>query len=384
VKVLTVISEVIIKSDGSETVDRSFNIITNEYSKFFDKVNIIGPGEKDFEFVKGLNPKVFYTSTTLYAKPIKSRLKYYLNAKKAKAYFKNIIERGDTEIVQIRIPSLFSLMAFSVVKRLKLPLTTYIAGEWYSSFVANYTFIGSKVIANILDNYQKKIIRDSVPVSAGKEITFIYKKINDIYPYFSTTHKEVIRSDKDNPILQLLYVGTLETRKRVVDAISTVKLLKDKKIKVIFNIVGHGVERKNLEIQVKELGLDDSVIFHGHISDTNKLEDQYKNADMFIFPSISEGTPKVLAEAMSYGAIPIAVKSTGSIRFIIEDNNNGFLVDAYSPSQMADKVTKVLNSKELQQKMQNFCYVYAEKHTITNEVNNLWQHVFSELKKIKK
>jgi len=378
-KTLTIISEVFIEEDGSQTVDRSFNIIIDEYSKHFERVNIIGPGKRDFKFIQGNNKKIFFTATTLYAKPLKQRLKYYLNIFKVKKYFKTIIKEGNTDIVQIRIPSLFSMVAFSVVQDLKLPFTTYIAGEWYSSFVANYKFIGNTLIAKVLDNNQKIIIKNSIPVSAGKEISDMYKDINEIYPYFSTTHKEAYKINKSNTILQLLYVGRLENLKRITDAIEAVKILKDKKVNVILNIVGDGVEKSNLLKLVKTLKLEDSIVFHGHISNTKELEAQYKKADIFVFPSVSEGTPKVLAEAMSYGVIPIAVKDTGSIRYIIKDKKNGFLIDSYSPKQIAEKISFIKNSKESQDMMQEECYKYAKEHTITKEVENMWNYIFQRL-----
>ena len=378
-KTLTIISEVFIKEDGSETLDRSFNIIINEYSKYFDRINIIGPGVKDFRFTQGKNKKLFFTSTTLYAKPIRKRIYYYLQLNKVKKYFKEILENGNSDIVQIRIPSLFSMVAYSVVKDLNLPLTTYIAGEWESSFIANYKFVGNTFVAKLLDNNQKKIIKNSIPVSAGPEIAEIYKKENLIYPYFSTTHKEAFKIEKQNDSLQLLFVGRLEGLKRVEDGLLALKILVEKSINIHFNIVGDGVQKQNIEKLIKENNLSKSVTLHGHVSDTLCLEQLYRQSDVFVFPSVSEGTPKVLAEAMSYGAIPIAVRDTGSIRHIISDGKNGFLVDSYSPEQIADKIRLILDSKEIQKNMQNYCYQYAKQHTIVREVENMWNHIFKRL-----
>ena len=378
-KTLTIISEVFIKEDGSETLDRSFNIIINEYSKYFDRINIIGPGVKDFRFTQGKNKKLFFTSTTLYAKPIRKRIYYYLQLNKVKKYFKEILENGNSDIVQIRIPSLFSMVAYSVVKDLNLPLTTYVAGEWESSFIANYKFVGNTFVAKLLDNNQKKIIKNSIPVSAGPEIAEIYKKENLIYPYFSTTHKEAFKIEKQNDSLQLLFVGRLEGIKRVEDGLLALKILVEKSINIHFNIVGDGVQKQNIEKLIKENNLSKSVTLHGHVSDTLCLEQLYRQSDVFVFPSVSEGTPKVLAEAMSYGAIPIAVRDTGSIRHIISDGKNGFLVDSYSPEQIADKIRLILESKEIQKNMQSYCYQYAKEHTIVREVENMWDHIFKRL-----
>jgi glycosyltransferase involved in cell wall biosynthesis len=378
-KTLTIVSEVFIKEKGTETVDRSFNIILDEYSKHFERINIIGPGTKDFKFIQGKNNKLFFTSTTFYAKPIKKRITYYLQLNKVKKYFKEILEEGNSDIVQIRIPSLFSMLSYSVVKDLKLPLTSYIAGEWESSFIANYKFFGNKLVAKLLDNNQKEIIKNSIPASAGPEIAEIYKNENSIYPYFSTTHKEAYVIEKNNDIFNLLFVGRLEGIKRVEDALLALKMLLEQSIDVHFHIVGNGVQKQNIEKLIKENNLSKNVTLHGHISDSVLLEKLYKQADIFVFPSVSEGTPKVLAEAMSYGAIPIAVRDTGSIRHIITDGLNGFLVDAYSPKQIADKINLVLVSKDLQKNIQSNCYQYAKEHTIVREVENMWNHIFKKL-----
>ena len=378
-KTLTIISEVFIKEDGSETLSRSFNIIINEYSKYFDRINIIGPGIKDFRFTQGKNKKLFFISTTLYAKPIRKRISYYLQLNKVKKYFKEMLQEGDTSIVQIRIPSLFSMAAYSVVKDLNLPLTTYIAGEWESSFIANYKFVGNTFVAKLLDNNQKKIIKNSIPISAGPKIAEIYKKENLIYPYFSTTHKEAFIVEKSNDVFELLFVGRLEGIKRLEDGLLALKILLEQSINIHFNIVGDGVQKQNIEKLIKENNLSKSVTLHGHVSDTLFLEQMYRQSDVFVFPSVSEGTPKVLAEAMSYGAIPIAVKDTGSIRHIISDGKNGFLVDSYSPEQIADKIRLILESKEIRKNMQSYCYKYAKEHTIVKEVENMWDHIFKRL-----
>lgn len=378
-QVLTIISEVVIKRDGSETVSRSFNIIINEYSKHFKRINVIGPGENDFEFIKGINPNVFYTSTTIYNTKLIKRVNYILQISVAKSYFENILKKAGSDIVQIRIPSIFSMMSYPVVKAMKLNLTVYIAGDWRKSFVANYRFLGNSLIAKFLDYSQQKIISNSIAISAGPELAIVYKKLNDIYPYRSTTHKTAYKCEKNNDILELLFVGRLEGLKRIEDGIFALKKLLQQNVYARFHIVGNGVMNRKIIELINNHGLKNNIILHGYISDTTKLESLYRQSDVFIFPSVSEGTPKVLAEAMSYGVIPIAVRTTGSVRYIIKDGQNGFLVDAYSPEQIAAKIILIADSKERQLYMQDRCYEYAKEHTISNEVEKMWKHISAKI-----
>lgn len=304
--------------------------------------------------------------------------------KKVKNYFNDIIKKGNTDIVQIRIPSLFSMAAYLSVKELKLPLTTYIAGDWKSSFTLNYKFFGNNLVISIFDFLQKKIIKNSVPVAAGPELAKAYESINSVYPYFSTTHKEAYNVIKNNDVLQLLYVGRLEELKRVQDGILALKILLNDGIKAELHIVGDGVKKQSIINLINELQIKEHVVMHGYISNEKQLEELYKIADIFILPSVSEGTPKVLTEAMSHGAIPIAVYNAGSVKHIIEDEKNGFLVEPYSPEQIAKKIKVLLNSNQLKLKMQQNCYEYAKEHTITKEVENMWKYIFEELKRNKK
>jgi glycosyltransferase involved in cell wall biosynthesis len=171
----------------------------------------------------------------------------------------------------------------------------------------------------------------------------------------------------------------LENLKRIDDALYALKFFKDYKKDFLFHIVGDGVEKNRLFKLANDLQLESNVVFHGYVSDTEKIEELYKKANIFLFPSISEGTPKVLAEAMSFGVIPIAVKTTGSIPYIIENRNNGFLVNKKSPEEIAEAIKELINNEILYKKMVENCYEYAKEHTLQKEVEKMWDFVFSKM-----
>ncbi|EKO3729984.1 glycosyltransferase family 4 protein [Vibrio metschnikovii] len=380
-KKLLVVCEVFISDDGKSTVSRSFNAILNEYKKHFDRVDVIGPSKNNttIDDVKNVNG-IYYWGTNLYSKKIKDRFKYLLFSRRSRLFFKSVFNESQPDLIQFRVPSIFSFVAFDILKNSEARLTSYISGEWYSSFISNYNFIGNKIVAKILDYKQLTIIKNTVCVSAGPQVAEIYKKHNSIFPYFSTTHTRINRCHKPDDCLNLIFLGRLEGLKRVEDAIKSISILIDKYnfSRIKLNIYGDGKDRKRLENLVFDLGLESNVIFHGYVNEVDVLEKAYINSHFLVFPSISEGTPKVLAEAMSFGVIPVAVKTTGSIRFIIDHLNNGILVDAYSPEAIAREIKHLSDNIEEMNTIRNNCYSYAELHTLSNEVTRLWEYVFCQ------
>ncbi|MEZ9452520.1 glycosyltransferase family 4 protein [Vibrio splendidus] len=380
-KRILVVCEVFISPDGNKTVSRSFNSILKEYKKHFDRIDVIGPCEKNISCSEGELEGMFFWGTELYSKKIKDRIAYLASVSKSRKFFNTVLAESQPDIIQFRIPSVFSFVAYAHLKSSGAILTSYISGEWYSSFISNYNFLGNKVVAKALDYKQLDIIKNTISVSAGPEVGEIYKKHNTIYPYFSTTHQKVSYVEKSNDVINLIFLGRLEGLKRVEDGIAALSILVNKygMDNVVLNLYGDGKNRNILEQQVLALELEDKVKFHGYVNDVNVLNEAYSKAQFLIFPSVSEGTPKVLAEAMSFGVIPVAVGSTGSIRHIIENKSNGILVEAYSPEEIADEVFKTFDSPSTLQAMRNSCYTYAEKHTLENEVARMWEYIFSNI-----
>ena len=89
------------------------------------------------------------------------------------------------------------------------------------------------------------------------------------------------------------------------------------------SIVGDGPERVNLEKMATDLGIHKRVIFHGHLKDFTL---QLSEAQIFVLPSLKEGFPNALIEAMS---VPLACISTDFLKGkndIVKDGVNGLIV----------------------------------------------------------
>ena len=136
--------------------------------------------------------------------------------------------------------------------------------------------------------------------------------------------EQVIRSKSlDHGQLSLCFVGRLEQEKGIGLLISALKQLsttqKDR-IKAV-HVVGYG--KSESDYKTLALTTDLNFQFHGYLSRTD-VHRIYKDSHAIVLPSASEGFPKVIAEAMNYGCLPL-VSDISSLSHYIEDGKSGFL-----------------------------------------------------------
>jgi len=128
-------------------------------------------------------------------------------------------------------------------------------------------------------------------------------------------------------------VANLTARKRIDHALQVVAAVRASGAPASLDIVGDGGERERLEVQVRRLGLDDAVRFHGYVPGA---ADRYAEASWTLLTSTSEGAPLVLLEAMARGCLPVAYDIRYGPADTIVDGWNGFLVeDADIPAAAA-------------------------------------------------
>jgi glycosyltransferase involved in cell wall biosynthesis len=118
--------------------------------------------------------------------------------------------------------------------------------------------------------------------------------------------------------------------------------LDNSQVKVL--LCGNG-EIEKVSKCVAGLGLKEVVELPGWISgqEKKKLLDE---AYLYVLPSYFEGLPMSILEALATGT-PVITTPVGGIPDAVRDGYNGFLVPTNSPQQIADRIEKVLNDKNL-------------------------------------
>lgn len=109
-------------------------------------------------------------------------------------------------------------------------------------------------------------------------------------------------------------------------------------------IIGDGQDRPALENFCRETGLAGRVLFLGY---QDKVADYYQILDLLVLPSLSEGLPNTILEAMSFG-IPVLASEVGGVPEVIE-NGNGVMVPPGDAEALAAGMIKLLGDRALRQ-----------------------------------
>jgi glycosyltransferase involved in cell wall biosynthesis len=180
----------------------------------------------------------------------------------------------------------------------------------------------------------------------------------------------------------LISVGRLTKQKGYPYMIDAMQILKQN-FDLIWIILGEGEERTNLEKEIQAKNLQKHIFLLGNVENV----EEYLNAsDIFVMPSLWEGLPLSLLEAMA-ASLPVIATRVGGIPEVITDGINGFLVAPRSSQELAKKIKYVLNlPSDTREKI-----VKIARETIThkfslNKMINEYQKLYQELieKKIKR
>ncbi len=139
-------------------------------------------------------------------------------------------------------------------------------------------------------------------------------------------------------------VANLYKNKGLTYLIEAAKIINNPEI--IFAVIGEGEEFGNLKLQIANCKLEDRVKLLGSITDSYRY---LKAFDLFVLPSIKEGLPYTILEAMA-AQIPIIATRVGGIPEMIENNKTGVLVKARDNQDLAEKIIAFFKNKTTAQK----------------------------------
>lgn len=146
---------------------------------------------------------------------------------------------------------------------------------------------------------------------------------------------------------ELLFVGSLESRKGVITLLEALTLLRKKPVYCRF--VGDGPLANTLSKEADRLGISHHCEFVGSQPRAN-LGAYYKRADCFILPSISEGLPVVILEALASG-LPVVASHVGGIPDAVQHGKTGFLVPPCDAMALANAIVRVCEDVDLRKSM---------------------------------
>lgn len=154
--------------------------------------------------------------------------------------------------------------------------------------------------------------------------------------------------------IDVCYVGRLEKPKGVEYIIKAIKILpiSEKERIGSIHLVGNGPDLELFKEMTAET--DVNFIFHGFLS-RDEVFGIYKKSQVFLMPTMaSEGFPKVIAEAMNFGCLPV-VSTVSSIGQYVKNFETGICIENVNTKEIVKALTIVMNlgNEEYQEMMSN-------------------------------
>lgn len=153
----------------------------------------------------------------------------------------------------------------------------------------------------------------------------------------------------ENEIPIVLSVARFTQQKRLFDLMDAAEILKSRGRPLRFRFIGEGPLKKELHDRKFVKGLADEVTLVPTMS-APELADEYRRADMVVLCSENEGFGMTLVEAQLCGKPVIGTRS-GGITDIIEEGQNGLLVNPGKPKELADAIEYLLVDTQERQRL---------------------------------
>ncbi len=280
-----------------------------------------------------------------------------------------IVEEWNPDIIYIHGLLADGLIGLRLKRKYNKPLLVNVWGEdvtkfskeMFSKSLAKLTLKNSDAIIS-----QSSFLKNEINRVGLTKKKFFIITTGALLSNFKAKNKfksrEILNLPKNKKII--LFVGHLIPRKGVKYLIRAIKLLLKRDKNVLCCIIGKGNTENSLKKLTVELNLENYVKFLGEKN--SKEVAKYMNAcDIFVLPSLNEGLPVVLCEALACGKPVVATKVAGTPELVNKDV--GYLVRPKDANDLAEKILLALNKKWNKEKLLK----RAREFSVTNSVKKL-------------
>lgn len=345
------------------------------YLNVFENVKVVARTKK-IQNIDGKKLRVDGEAVEVFPIPFyqgpKELLKVYL---KIQSKLKGV--DNDCDAALMRMPSQTATMVYQHLSR-RIP----VAGEIVYDMMDDVNQSGQNPILKILNiitsNRLKKFCLNANGVSYVTEhsIQSHYPSHSMIYgssdSYFHTHYSTITLSEdaftgprnfsgKTEIKLVLSSVAMNSERKGERVVIETVKKCRDKGYKVSAMLIGDGLLRSSFENYAKKLGVDNYIEFTGLLPSSDHVRTAMFDADIFIFPTMGEGLPRGILEAMAIG-LPVLSTPVGGIPEVIDSK---YLFSPLDSDSFSDMVCQLIDNTDELNKMSEINFIKSKEFNNT-------------------
>ena len=362
------------------------------YLEIFDSIRIV-TRMKAISFDEAINKiRVDGENIEFYPLPFyKGPWQYFIKMLIIRARFKDSIQGCDCAV--LRIPDQVSFQLFNLAQNLRIPCAVeVVAHPWdlyapgtirtvlrpflrlYWDFIQKRTCKRADGVAYVTEKYLQK--RYPADIEHGNNNRF---ETNYTSADLDNSYYYRIRNEDDftNEFKKIIHVsGINNLSKGHYELLHSILMLKKKGIFVKAKFVGGGTMLEYFQDLSIELRLNDQVTFTGYISDRNALTKIFIDSDILVLPSMSEGLPRVILEAMAAG-LPCISTSVGGIPDILSDNA---LVNANDIQALTNRIEEFISDPVLLAKESKRNFEIAKNYSHDNvqaKRNNFYKRLLS-------
>lgn len=341
----------------------------NIWSKYVDQVTVVAP--VDDLNVNNIHLEYDHVNIVLNEVPkldivnIKSILKTFLKLPIVFYTIFKAMKRADH--IHLRCPGNIGLIGCLIqVLFPSKPKTAKYAGNWDPKSIQPWSYKLQKWILN------NTFLTKNMTVLVYGEWPNQSKNIKSFFTAtYSNQKKELILPRSLKRQIIFVFVGTLSAGKRPLYAIRVVEKLSALGYNVKLELYGDGILMKELKDYINKNNLSEIIILYGN-QNKESIENAYKNCNFLILPSKSEGWPKVVAETMFWGALPLAT-NVSCVNYMIDNGNRGLMLSLNLESDI-QKLIDLIKNEDIYLKMCLNARDWSQKYTT--------DYFESEIKKI--
>ncbi len=210
--------------------------------------------------------------------------------------------------------------------------------------------------ARILEWDFKRLARGRTAFTVGERLAAEYKQhAKRVYAHFpclvdQAQFEDLSAAGRNPSARRLLCVGRLSPEKGYAFLFEALSSLKKKGFECHVDMVGDGALRQELEAKVDALGLRAHVTFHGYVPYGPRLFDFYQKAEALVLPSLTEGFPQVINEALC-SSLPIIASNVGGIPSFLTDNETALLVPPADTEALARAIERIITDEPLRDRL---------------------------------
>ena len=285
----------------------------------------------------------------------------YVGGLKNSFIFYNILKKIEREndLLVIQLP----IISFLPLLFLRKPVVYHLSANVLTASANPFKYKGLKLWASIsfangMNVVFRKLFiqRQNQLIVNGNELGALFKKFNPtVVVSSSIKHSEIILSEeiavRRNPEFRILFIGRPSMEKGINVLLEAFKKLVDNGKNVTLTMIGVGKEELNrnlINFEVEEKYLS-RISCHGFIPWGGQFISIVKECHCLVMCSFSEGTPRVIIEAMALGCPVIATK-VGGVSTVI-NGSNGLLIPVGKVESLTEAIEKLQNDEEFRLSM---------------------------------